>query len=832
VILDFGLAKLAGAADLTKTGSTLGTVPYMSPEQARGEHLDQRTDIWSLGVIFYEMLAGQRPFIGEYDQAIVYTILNEDPAPLRSIKPEIPEDLERIVSRMLDKDPESRYQEGEVADDLAQFLTPGPASGAVARFRAGALLRPSVVIPTTLVAVLLVAVATWFFNRQSKIRWVRQEAMPELRQLVEAEWRDYTDAYQLATEIEAIMPDDLDLLSIFEKISLPTSVHTTPAGADVYAKEYQTPEADWRFLGVSPLDSVRMPIGVFRWRLVLDGYDSLHAVASSWDIGLGGDDLFDAYVLERELQPRGTTPAGMVHVPAMVTRVGRVGDFYIDATEVTNREFKEFVDAGGYRSPEFWTQDFVREGVQLSWSDATALMVDQTGRPGPSTWQAGSYQDGQSDHPVTGVSWYEASAYAEFAGKSLPTSTHWGIARGEGTPIISWPQLGGHAIFAPFSNFGQSGTVAAGSLPGITAYGAYDMAGNVREWCLNESAEGRILRGGAWGDNTYMFGAPSQAPAIDRSHRNGFRCAVYPEPDSIPEAVKGRMEPAAGADFYAMKPVSDEVFQAYREMFAYDAAPLNAETELRSDESADYVYERVTYDAAYGGERIIGHLFLPRNATPPFQTVVYFPGGAAMVQSSSEGIQEYYEYPIFLSFLAKNGRAVLFPVYSGTFERQRRDMAMLMRGDSRTRAYSDYIIDVVKDFERSVDYLESRDDIDAKKIAYYGMSWGGIMGAIIPAIEQRLATAVVLSGGLRDVGRPEVHQLNYVGRISMPILMLNGTFDSIFPLERSIRPMFDLIGTPDEQKELRLFESDHIIPKNDQIREMLDWLDRYLGPVN
>ena len=107
-------------------------------------------------------------------------------------------------------------------------------------------------------------------------------------------------------------------------------------------------------------------------------------------------------------------------------------------------------------------------------------MVDASGQPSPSTWMGGDYPEGQGDYPVSGVSWYEAAAYAEYAGMSLPTSTHWNVARGGLTPMIQWYQLGGFGILAPFSNFGGSGPMPVGSLSGITAYGAYDMAGDGR----------------------------------------------------------------------------------------------------------------------------------------------------------------------------------------------------------------------------------------------------------------------------------------------------------------------------------------------------------------
>ena len=112
-ILDFGLAKLAGAAAITRTGSSVGTPAYMSPEQARGEDVDHRTDLWSFGVVLYEMVAGRRPFRGEHDQAVLYAILNEPPKPLTEMRSEAPPELERIAEGLLAKDPGNRYPTAE-----------------------------------------------------------------------------------------------------------------------------------------------------------------------------------------------------------------------------------------------------------------------------------------------------------------------------------------------------------------------------------------------------------------------------------------------------------------------------------------------------------------------------------------------------------------------------------------------------------------------------------------------------------------------------------------------------------------------------------------------
>ena len=109
-IMDFGLAKVTTGASMTKVGTTMGTIGYMSPEQSRGDTVDHRTDIFSLGVILYEMISGQLPFKGEYETAIVYSIMNVDPDPITGLRTGVPIDLEKIVTKLLAKDPDDRYQ--------------------------------------------------------------------------------------------------------------------------------------------------------------------------------------------------------------------------------------------------------------------------------------------------------------------------------------------------------------------------------------------------------------------------------------------------------------------------------------------------------------------------------------------------------------------------------------------------------------------------------------------------------------------------------------------------------------------------------------------------
>ena len=108
-ILDFGLAKMSGQTQLTQLGSTVGTAAYMSPEQVQGVKIDKRTDIWSLGIVFYEMLTGELPFKGDYEQAVIFSVLNEEPEFLSKIRTDVPRQIEEIINKSLSKNPGKRF---------------------------------------------------------------------------------------------------------------------------------------------------------------------------------------------------------------------------------------------------------------------------------------------------------------------------------------------------------------------------------------------------------------------------------------------------------------------------------------------------------------------------------------------------------------------------------------------------------------------------------------------------------------------------------------------------------------------------------------------------
>ncbi len=235
------------------------------------------------------------------------------------------------------------------------------------------------------------------------------------------------------------------------------------------------------------------------------------------------------------------------------------------------------------------------------------------------------------------MSWYEAAAYAEFAGKSLPTSLHWGIANGERTPLLHrWGTY--RSYISQKSNFKGEGPAPVGTHDDPTASGASDMGGNVCEWCWNETEGGRVIRGGAWNDAACLFSNRSQIPAFDRSPKNGFRCVKYVDFEKIPvQAFEPHIRQMI--DFYKEEAVPDSIYKIYKDQFSYDKTALNAQIESRDESAEEWIQERISLDTASGNERMAAYLFLPRNNSTPFQTIIYFPGQSSSETDSSQNLK-------------------------------------------------------------------------------------------------------------------------------------------------------------------------------------------------
>jgi len=795
-LLDFGVAKLAGQTELTRTGSTLGTLGYMAPEQITGAGFDARSDVWALGVVLYELLAGRLPFRGEHDVAVLRAIADTEPPPLDKVRNDVPPAVASIVTKALQKEPRNRYP--SAAEFLRDVDALNPPSGSTGPMTTSAApVRRRVVWPLAAALVAAVGVLGWFGYRYAVVRKARLR-LPEIAALAEKE--RFSAAYRLLRDVEPVLAGDPELIKVQNGMVLAATITTDPPGADLYMKGYDEPDGAWMFLGRSPVET-RAPFGSFRWRITKPGYETFEG---SRDPALAS--------VSFTLTPAGASPSGMVRVSGGTVQTQPSGsvtipDFFIDRFEVTNREYKQFIDAGAYRTLELWQEPFVKDGRAVPWDEALAEFRDQTGRPGPATWELGTYAEGQDEFPVRGLSWYEAAAYARFAGKQLPTVHHWRLAAALGiySDILEW------------SNFSGKGPARVGEYRGIGPYGTYDMAGNVKEWCWNSIGDHRYILGGGWNEPNYQFrGADARLP-FDRSPNNGLRTIKVIDPSAVP-AVAGDPVIRIGRDYSQEQPVSPEVFDAYQRLYAYDRTDLKPRVETATEEAAWRV-ERISYAAAYGDDRIVAYLFLPKTA-PPYQTVVYFPHSGGFVLRSFEQAEMSY-----LGFSVKAGRALLFPMYKGMYERR-----IPPGTPSGPNAQRDLTIQQMKDLSRSVDYLDTRPDIAHDRVAYFGVSFGAQLAPVALAVEHRFRAAVVWSGGFPPGRRPpETDPLNFAPHVTTPILMLNGRDDFTFPPDTSQVPMFKMLGTRDADKQRVVYDGGHVFPFARIMKDTLDWLDRYLG---
>jgi dienelactone hydrolase len=729
---------------------------------------------------------------------------------------------EIIKSMMLQKEAggkktedQKEFQKEAVLKETAESgSTPEDKSKAVKKEKSAKVIIKPWYLIAAFSLLIVVAGSILLFNYRSKVKWARDEALPEAEKLVESGF--FSEPFNLLKKAGKYIPKDTTLQKLLAGVSTWQTILTDPPGADIYLKEYKDTAGIWNYIGQSPVDSLQMPKATtYRFRIDMAGFDTLFGATTS---------ISDTML--RKLWRSDELPEGMIWVNGYWDEVKFTWEeelgFFLDKYEVTNKQFKEFVDHGGYRNRDYWKQEFIKDGKRLSWEETMAEFVDKTGRPGPSTWEMGDYPDGKDSYPVSGVSWYEAAAYAEYAGKELPTADHWDSGVGF--------QFNMNPIeLMPLSNFDSPDPVPVGRKPGISYYGAFDMAGNVREWCWNETNSGRIVSGGAYDGPTYMFLQWDHLPPFDRSALNGFRCMLYRERAKIPETAFRYIEAgSANSRNYASEtPVPDNTFRIYKNQFLYDKKDLNAVVEMKDESNDDCVMEKVTFDAAYGNQRMIAFLFIPKNASPPYQTLIFFPGSYAVsmkdFMSQARGnVNAYFDYVL------KSGRAAVYPIYFRTFERNDGTTAHSAR---RSHEYTELLVKLVRDFMRTVDYLETRDDIDTSKLGYYGHSWGGRLGAIIPAVEDRISLNILVAAGFPPVKPfPEADEMNYVSRVKAPTLILNGRYDGIFPLENNVIPFYNLLGTPERDKKLYLIDAGHNFYKKDRIKPILDWCDKYFGP--
>jgi formylglycine-generating enzyme required for sulfatase activity/dienelactone hydrolase len=766
---------------------------------------------------------------------VLRSVIAEPHTPPRELNPEIPRELARIIDRALSKAPEDRYQTvAEMVSDLRSIqsqilLRKHPASVRARRQRRA-------------IAMVAAASILGFAWAATQLNWARKQ-VPVIANLVQA-GRPY-DAYDLAVRVRKFLPFNRRLNQMMPAIADSLSVTSEPSGASVYLKRFSPdPESvspPPTYVGTTPISNREVARGSYIVSVEKDGYDPFQR---SWsNVVSGSPELplqpYPSIQIRAALTPAGTTPRGMVFVPGGKYRLVpwnrppedavNLGDYWIDRCEVTNREFKEFVDAGGYSNARYWSRPFVKDGRTLPWEEAMRELMDSTQRPGPRNWSGGTFPEGKADHPVSNVTWYEASAYAAFRGKRLPTVFQWEKAARYWEEIparygansnffgvtMPWGMYDGSLVGR--ANLHTSGTVPVGSLEfGMSPFGCYDMAGNVSEWCLNETSEGFLHGGGSWTSRPHAWNLYGKSPGFRSSNNVGFRCVSSPA-DATRDQGDMWIDLNGEVPHYIPAPESD-VKKWFDDYYQYDGSvPLNATVE--PTETDEWRRERITYSGA-DGERALAYLYVPKKFPGPHQVIHLRPAGDVLFKFRTVPQSIDAEYAPFV----RSGRAVFAVVLRGYLERER--PAGYEEPDPVSIEYVEENARHITDMRRGLDYLRTRDDLDHNRIAFLGVSFGG-PAMVLPAIESRYGAVILLSCG---ISKSDVHRaanaINFAPLIGAPKLLVNGKYDEGFPLKTVAEPLFELLTG---SKERLPYDGGHWPDPEDFVRMVTPWLDKTLG---
>jgi formylglycine-generating enzyme required for sulfatase activity/dienelactone hydrolase len=835
-VLDFGVAKLMGVTALTGMGVLTGTMAYMSPEQVEGKDVDGRSDVWSLGVVLYEMLAGRNPFDRDRPEAVAAAILAVEPDPPGVVRAGLPPGIDALLSQALRKERDARLPTASQFRERLEAMAPGHAVGNGGRWSRPAVVAVLAVTAAAVVVSGMLAVQ----NRRRAARESARASLPRVAALADS--GRYGEAWTLLARVAGPVGDDPTVRHLSAEVGDVLDVETDPPGASVQLipiPQAGTAAGPPIAAGNTPVRDLPVARGDYRVVISLDGYAPVERIASSALLRTEATIFAGAtkVVLSVVLRPLADAPIEMVFVPGgsyeLVSHAAPRGlaadldPFWIDRYEVTNEDYLRFIREGGYAKREYWEVPFVRSGRTVAWEDAMKQLVDRSGLAGPRGWIGQQYAEGMADHPVTGVTWYEAAAYARYAGRQLPTLYQWEktardgrIVHTEGV-VMPWGYEGPGEGMEGRAAFAAAGTTPVDRYPfGISPYGAYAMAGNVREWTRSAAATGHFATGGSWRDPAYLFNAIGVYDDLFAADDLGFRCVRPVQPGSD-RAGAGAIDLARRTPVY--QPVDYETFLTLLTHYRYDRTELNARIEERI-ETPDWTREKVSWNGP-ATDRVFGYLYLPQRATPPYQTLLYIPGVNAFYAETAAEATEWALGPII-----RAGRAVLTPVLRGMTERG--FAPGFTPPVPETVAFRDLMVEHATEMRRGIDYLETRDDIDMDRLAYVGLSFGAGSRLGFAGTDERFKAVVFIGGGIDErmmPTLPEASNVNFAPYIRPPKLMLNGTTDDEHPWLTRGLPLWNLLREP---KELVLVEgAGHVPPIEARAPAITQFLDRQFGAV-
>jgi TolB-like protein len=670
----------------------------------------------------------------------------------------------------------------------------------------------------------------FYMHKRKQKSQALEEIMPQIQQLVDQD--HYTEAFDLAQTIDNLLTSEQKPDQWLDTFSTQCSITCSPANASIYYRPYNGRNIEWRHLGIGPQTDIRLPTGNLQLRFECDGYKSQEFALSNPGVLLQNFELpaLDEEALAQihlfSLERLSDARSGMVYVSARnlflsltglpISEPIPINSFHIDKFPVTNAEFKVFVASGGYTSDDFWSDLPWPDGQD--WHDLVSGFTDATGEAGPAGWELGTPPAGEEDLPVTGVSWFEAAAYARFIGKRLPNVYEWARAAVPYDAAVTTIPV----AMMNFSNFLSSGKSKPGEFQSLNGCGAFDMFGNVREWAWNEVGRGRANLGGCHSDLDYFAVWVNSDSALTRTEIHGFRCVTSDQPQA--ELQQGIVR--INRDYKDEQPMSDDAYSALIQPLYPTPAPTNAALLTTSD--ADGIKkERYEIDTGYG-VRMALIVLSPQVSTSATPSLVCFPGmGSFMGSTIDDDIGMFMDNMDFI--IKQLGCALVYPCFRGAYERF--DHGPFPAKNVSRKAWFERTESWCQELSQTIDFIEQNDHLDSDRVGFMGTSYGAIFNTAVLAIEKRLVTAILISGNLQaGFNYPIADSINYYPRIKSPVLMMNGRFDTIVSSKESLlQKRMEWLGTPEEDKKQILYDAGHWpFPQNLFKRDMSTWLQKYL----
>ena len=497
-----------------------------------------------------------------------------------------------------------------------------------------------------------------------------------------------------------------------------------------------------------------------------------------------------------------------------------ISPFSMSKYEVSNEQYQKFVDDGGYNNPKYWDFPMNVGGITYDFNSTTKKFVGKYGKSGPANWSYGKHPNGLENHPVTGISWFEARAYANYMELDIPNVFQWLYASGAGVSGIYDAKVLSNSNFN--SNQMRNVFDQRGSNEEIN-----NIAGNVKEWLTNPFGENNIeysILGGSFLEPSYYYKNYSSLPPFDRSIGNGIRL-INNLKKKRNESIDKKIIPDFYRDITKEPDVSDDVFDLFKSQFDYKDYPLNTNIVISDSFQEGYTLETFSMVAPYESkEKLYGYIIYSNQYKDKYDPVIIFPSASAIVRKTDEFLTDNLLNNF--KYLIDEGYAIIHPIYFNTYSRERIFNSWV---PDESEEYKEMIIKMGMDYKRSLDYIETRNDFNFKNLSYYGYSLGSRYANFLLAIDLRAKSAFICSGGLRmQKPKKEVDEHYYLRRVKTPIFHIVGKLDGTLGYEDIFIPWKKLVGTNREDLiTLELEGIGHGIPRDTIIKYHQGWIEKY-----